>query len=364
MNRSSKPLRVLRLIAGIGECSAAYNQFTLSWTDRVQTTICTFYKPSLVVPSNISIFPGDGSLKGFFRALRQALNAKEYDIVHVHSSHMGTLFLMGALLFRRDLLAKTVCGVHNTWPRFETRHKLMFMLIFSVFRRIVCCSSSSFRSVPRLFRWLAGDRLRCIPNGADVIRIDTARKNMPSFPVNSSFTIVVIGRLVDVKKHLDVLKAFRRCSAQEKKLTFIGEGLLRDQLNSQITGSRLEDSVTITGVIPREKVYEYLARADLFVSASSVEGLPLAVLEAMISSCPVILSDIPSHREIADGVDFIPLVKVGDIAGFTREIDRFQSMSSEQRTAIGKKCRKLAVEQFSLKKMHEKYEEIYLQLIE
>ena len=103
--------------------------------------------------------------------------------------------------------------------------------------------------------------------------------------------------------------------------------------------------------------------ADLLVSASSVEGLPIAVLEAMVSRCPVVLSDIPPHREIADGVGFIPLVKVADTAGLSREIDRFQRMPSAERAGVGNKCRKLAVQQFSLTTMHKQYEELYKQLL-
>jgi glycosyltransferase involved in cell wall biosynthesis len=43
-----------------------------------------------------------------------------------------------------------------------------------------------------------------------------------------------------------------------------------------------------------------MKRADVFVSLSKYEGNPNAVLEAMACRCPVVLSDIPAHREICD----------------------------------------------------------------
>ena len=46
-------------------------------------------------------------------------------------------------------------------------------------------------------------------------------------------------------------------------------------------------------------VVPWLQACDLFVSASASEGMPLAVLEAISCGLPVLLSDIPSHREIA-----------------------------------------------------------------
>jgi len=115
-------------------------------------------------------------------------------------------------------------------------------------------------------------------------------------------------------------------------------------------------------LIERDNVFEYFKRADLFVSASWGEGLPVAVLEAMACRRPVILSDIPPHREIAEGVDFIPLIKPDDIAGFAREIKKFREMSASERAVVGQNCRKLIEQRFSLPAMHAGYDEIYAQI--
>jgi glycosyltransferase involved in cell wall biosynthesis len=82
----------------------------------------------------------------------------------------------------------------------------------------------------------------------------------------------------------------------------------------------------------------------------------------MACGCPVLLSDIPPHREIAEGVDFIPLVKPEDAAGFARELRKFRQMSGEERKAIGRKCRKLVQDKFSMTAMHTRYAEIYSQV--
>ncbi len=116
--------------------------------------------------------------------------------------------------------------------------------------------------------------------------------------------------------------------------------------------------------IPRDEVFARLARADLFISASRGDGLPVAVLEAMACRCPVILSDIEPHREIAGGADFIPLIEPDDTDGFAKEIRRFRSMSHSERSEVGLRCRRLAEERFGLTPMLKRYEKVYLQLVD
>ena len=94
-----------------------------------------------------------------------------------------------------------------------------------------------------------------------------------------------------------------------------------------------------------------------------MEGLPVAVLEALACRTPMVLSDIPPHREIAHGVDFIPLLPPDDIVGFAREITRYRHMSASERADIGDKCRKLVEDRFSLASMHATYGKIYAQVL-
>lgn len=61
-----------------------------------------------------------------------------------------------------------------------------------------------------------------------------------------------------------------------------------------------------------DDVVPYLQAADLFVSASMSEGMPLAVLEALSCGCGALLSDIPPHREIADVVQGLKCVVIFD----------------------------------------------------
>ncbi|MCK4783872.1 MAG: hypothetical protein KAV87_08995, partial [Desulfobacteraceae bacterium] len=98
MNNMCEHLRVLRLVDSMGETNAPYNQFSLAWAGRHNITICSFFEPTVSAPQSITVFDGGGSVRGFFRALKAALNNKTYDVTHVHSPHAG-VFLLAAMMF-------------------------------------------------------------------------------------------------------------------------------------------------------------------------------------------------------------------------------------------------------------------------
>jgi len=359
-----KKLGILHLVISIGETNAAYNEHCLPVAEERDITICTYFQSDLIPPDNIKMFQGDGSIKGFFRGVRAALNAKKYDIVHVHSPHLGILFLATTRFGYHKLAASKVVTVHDSYPNYKLRNQIMFLPIFASFRRVICCSQSSFNSFPMLYKWLAGRRLGVVQNGLDIGRVDRIIAKTHKVPFQTcDFTIVAISRLVDIKNPFAILNAFQQSKDQSSRLIYIGDGHLRDALITKSKEADRGTQIEFTGLIPREKVFEHLLNADLFISTSRGEGLPISVLEAMACYRPVILSDIPPHREIAEGVDFIPLVKPDDEAGFAREIKKFREMSTSERAIIGQQCRKLVEQRFSLDAMHAGYASIYAQVI-
>jgi len=359
----STPLSILRLVVSTGETSAPYNQFSLALSSRQNITMCTYFKPSVPVPKEIALFEGNGSPKGFIRALRVALHAKRYDLIHAHSPHVGLLFLLVKLSMRTWLLPPTIYTVHNSYQNYKARNQLMLYPVFAGFRSIVCCSMSTLASLPRVLRWLAGNRIHTVQNGVDLERIDRAIAARPNAARKNPFRVVAVGRLIEMKRPTTVLNAFHLGTDQEGELVLVGEGHLRAELSEQIQRLGLQSRVRMTGLIPRNDVFALMSDSDLCVSGSVGEGLPMAILEAMACRCPVVLSDILPHREIADGADFIPLVRPDDTRGFAEEIRRFQAMSSSERSTLGARCRRLVEERFSLESMHAGYERAYQRLL-
>src|SRR5574341_2312904 len=98
MSSSNRPLRILHLILALKPTNGQYNEHCLPMLKKRDITICTFFKSEITPPAEITLFDGDNSLGGFFRALRAALQDREYDVIHVHTPHAGVLLLMGLLM--------------------------------------------------------------------------------------------------------------------------------------------------------------------------------------------------------------------------------------------------------------------------
>ena len=362
-DKHGESLSILRLMLTVGETSASYNQFSLAWSDKHDITICSFFKSDVIPPKEITLFEGDGSITGFIRTLKAALDDKEYDLIHAHSPHVGFLFFVASLFPSWDYTIPTVVTVHDSYQNYKLRNRLLYLPIFASFNRTVCCGKASYESFPQFYKWLAGNRLSYVQNGLDLARVDRIAANIKQKPLQTDlFTIIAVSRLVDIKNPTSVIAAFEKSKTDKTRLIYIGDGPLRQSLIANTKEARQKNQVEFTGIIPREEVFEQLLSADLFISTSYGEGLPVAALEAMACECPVLLSDIPPHREITEGVDFIPIIKPDDVVGFTREIIRIQNMSASDRSAIGKQCREIVEEKFSLTAMHAGYTEVYSQV--
>jgi glycosyltransferase involved in cell wall biosynthesis len=360
-------LRVLHLILMLGETNGQYNEHCLPMIGQRDLAICTYFVPRLTPPSEIALFAGDGTVRGFFRALDRALDAGPYDIIHAHAPGTGLFVLIGVLA-RRDrarLRRSLVYTVQDSFYDYKPRDKAMMVAPLGGFRRVVFCSRSAYESLPSVLKRLTGRRWRVVQNAADFDRVDRAIASSPSRTDPDRFTVLSVGRIEPVKDPLAALDAFALGLGQDadSQLIVIGAGQMEDRVAAHVRELGLDDRVSMRGLIPRDDVFVACAHADVFVSTSHGEGLPVAVVEAMAAGCPVVLSDIPPHREVVDGAEFVPLVPPGDVDGFARELRRFRSMAPEDRLEIGRRARDHVTARFTLPIMHAGIEAVYRETI-
>jgi len=206
--------------------------------------------------------------------------------------------------------------------------------------------------------------IRVIQQGIDLGRFEgiptegSIKKTMGMKP--ESLLITVIGRLSPVKNQAMLLKAFQSLSKKypELRLAVVGEGSMREPLLTLRRELGLDQSVHFLGRMP--SVAEVLAEADIFVSTSRWEGLPLAILEAMAASVPVVATAVPGIQELLEKEAGV-LVPLDDIQALEKALDRFIK-DPQLRKQVGKKGKEWVTDFYALETYIHRWQTLYEEL--
>lgn len=110
--------------------------------------------------------------------------------------------------------------------------------------------------------------------------------------------ILSVARLVPEKGLHDLIKAFKNFD-KDYNLVIAGDADHESIYSKNIKKSAAKDKrIILTGYIKGEPLTQLYSSAALFVLPSYHEGLPIALLEALSFALPVLVSDIPAHKEI------------------------------------------------------------------
>lgn len=118
---------------------------------------------------------------------------------------------------------------------------------------------------------------------------------------NDPFTILFVGRLVDIKNPQAVLYAasMLKSKLRRVKVVFVGEGPLEEVLRTESKRLGLESEVEFKGYIgDSNELWKQYETADVFVLPSYSEGLPLVIIEAMSTGLPVIATAVGGVPEL------------------------------------------------------------------
>ena len=237
------------------------------------------------------------------------------------------------------------------------RHKLRWAILRATFNRMIVCSER-MRAAYHEIAGLPLDQMTVLPNGVDLERFSPGHDRLAfraKLGLPAAAPIVVTCGSVVPRKGVDVLlDAWDRvvaaipgalmviCGSVGVRPTF-GDPEMRRELvdfTARIE-QRLEGNASVRLAGEVEAVEEYHRAADLFVFPSRREGLPNAVLEAMASGLPCVVSPfagIPDDGEEFgdDGRHFVrsshdPQVLADDLIGMLKAPERRAAMGAEAR---------------------------------
>jgi glycosyltransferase involved in cell wall biosynthesis len=225
-------------------------------------------------------------MRGLYRAFKQS----RPDVVHCHNATAAIIAAFPARLAGVKTIIVTRHGLVK--PPYQIRRELKFALASRWCNWIVAvCEGTRTNLLAAPFA--ARDKIIHIYNGA-------CPANVRAVPrTKKGFTLLYVGRLAPLKDHGTLLRAVALTCAHhpDVQLWIVGDGPLELDLR-RLTGELgLNDSVTFFG--EQADVSPFMLAADLFVSSSLTEGLPVSLLEAMSVGLPAVVTDVGGMGEIA-----------------------------------------------------------------
>ena len=169
-----------------------------------------------------------------------------------------------------------------------------------------------------------------------------------------------VARLSIGKGQLDLVRAFKKASINYPYivLLLVGEGVLFKDLQNLIVGLELEEKVFLLGY--RNDVDLMLHLADFFVFPSYFEGLSGALIEAIMSKTPCIISDIPENLECFPNDSNLNF-EAGNVNQIAKRMEEALKISDwESKTT---KAYRYAEENFDIKTVSKKYDLFYQKII-
>lgn len=155
-----------------------------------------------------------------------------------------------------------------------------------------------------------------IPNGVVLPQLPSSTVALNQFGITHERYILLVGRLVPEKRHLDLIDAFIKAAIPDWKLVIVGGSDHPDHYQTALVNRAVSTpNVVMTGFQKGIALRELYAHAGLFVLPSSHEGLPIVMLEALSFGLPVIASDIPANLEVGlPRENYFPLGDVDALA--------------------------------------------------
>jgi glycosyltransferase involved in cell wall biosynthesis len=324
---------------------------------------CSFsYPPGISIESTY-FSKGRYANWAFGRAILKRYAQSRFDVLRVHAPrYVG---LAGWMFHLRYSSIPVVVHHHHIDTDAKWLDLVILRLVMQYASAIITDSEFSRSQI-----------LKCVGGDPDKVKVVYAGVHSAYCPhkmdqhflsskgLEGKRLLVFVGRLIP-RKNLDfLLDVFIDVSNQRSDayLVIIGEGELRPALQYKVKQVGLNHKILFTGFVSEMEKIQWLNAADIFVSASSMEGFGLNVVEAMACGKPVIVSNAGSLPEIVEQGKTGFVVPLGDKKGFVNAI--LQVMEDRTLQAfLGESARKRVQHHFSWEQSAKKVLSIYEELV-
>lgn len=192
----------------------------------------------------------------------------------------------------------------------------LFKFIFSRIDLVLTLTRAERSDVLGLYPDMK-DRVRTVPNPH--VTADMLTDLAPRAP--GSPRLLTAGRMVPQKRFDLLLQAFASIRHSDARLTILGDGPLRSELERLAQSLGIADRVSMPGFDP--DIISWIRQSDLVVMSSDYEGLPGVLIRALACNVPVVTTaSFLAVRDLLDRAKSCAIVPTGNPQALAQAIDR------------------------------------------
>lgn len=280
---------------------------------------------------------------------------RQYDIVHYHALGPALFSLFPRLLGTRT--AVTVQGLD--WQRKKWGRVASAVLRWGESASVNLPDATMVvsRTLQQHYRAAHGAETFYVPNGG-VLRARTEPNKILEWGLEPGRYVLFLGRFSPEKGCHLLVEAFEHLT-ENVTLVMAGAGSYCDDYSRELR-THASQRIRMLDWVSGETLDELLTNAMIFVLPSDIEGLSLALLDAMGAGLCVLTSDVPENREVVDGVGFT--FQRGSAPDLALRL-RFLIANSAVRQAAGKLAKKRIEENYQWSKIAEDIERAYFRVL-
>lgn len=307
-----------------------------------------------------------------YRQLKRVLREYNPDVVHTHSAKAGILGRAAAWSLRVPAIVHGVHGApYHPYQSAMARGFFRYCERWGA-RRCHAMISVADAMTDLLVRDKIAPREKftTIYSGMEVepfLVSDQHRQRMRAELGFGPEVFVVgkIARLFHLKGHEYVIAAAKQVVQQrpDVRFLFVGDGLLREQFESEVRNAGLSAHFHFAGLVPPEQIPAYISAMDALVHTSLREGLARALPQALISGKPAISYDIDGAREVVITNETGVLLPPKEIDGLAAAIVRLAS-NRELAAQLGAEGRRRYADVFRHEHMTAQIRALYERLLD
>jgi len=290
----------------------------------------------------------------FARWLEQTLRKHRVDVAH---SHEFTMSVYGAWAARRARIPHLFTMHGGRYYAARWRRRIALRVAAELSGAVVAVSESLRGHLSRDL-WMRASRIVTIPNGARLPSVERSSLRDELRLAADDQLAVAVGNLYPVKGHGYLLEALALLRTRLPRLhvAIAGRGELSDPLLAEARRLQVTQRFHLLGL--RSDIGNVLAASDVFVLPSLSEGVPLALLEAMLAGKPIVATAVGEVPTVLDGGHAGVVVRPGDAAALADALASLLSDPAEARR-LGAAAAARASEAYTLSSMLDRYAALY-----